>query len=602
MKKTIFILPALFALASCEMDFYRSDTMTSAMLKDDPGAAVYTTDGNYSLFKDFIMYNESEYSNNTYVRHYFQMTEFRGDNACLTGITEDPLANAMCYTDVPATGECYNLGYFWYISYKIIYGANSNIESIPEGASVESDHMLGENYFMRAICHLNLCNLFARPYARNNGQNPGVVLRTSTDCSVTERATVAAVYDQIVKDLEKAAQLMQNGTPRGDKGYISYDAARGLLTRVYLYMGRDNDVITLANEMLGADPASHLDQNIISGSSGYYANARTSEETLWCVAKTSTDEGYSGKSQIGSMYFDPSSVGAQGWCEIYWSDPLIELFSRYPQDKRFQAYFAQLGKTNDGTKMVHWPGTLESDGHRGDIVVNNISGNDATGYSFTYEGKTYQIQTATINTYPVNYVTGLPAEFAVIDEELAENGIADATRVYIRDNVTNSGIRNTYPVYTMSKFSWQDGDPMLASPVMIRWAEVILNRAEARAKTGDEQGALDDVNIIRNRAGLTGDAEMTLANYRERGYETVLDVVLDERRLELCFEGHRAIDLYRNGKAIDRRFAGIHAWDVLDPDELDYLYPYYIPYDEVSVSGIPQNEKLPYPTSGDDGE
>ena len=188
MKKIIFIFLALVALSSCEMDFYRSDTMTSAMLKDNPGAAVYTTDGNYSMFKDILMYNESEYSNNTYVRHYFQMNEFRGDNATLSGITEDPLANAMCYTDNPSTGQCYNLGYFWYVSYKIIYGANSNIESMEEGASAETDHILGENYFMRAFCHFSLCNLYARPYSRNNGQDPGIVLRTSTDCSVTERA------------------------------------------------------------------------------------------------------------------------------------------------------------------------------------------------------------------------------------------------------------------------------------------------------------------------------------------------------------------------------------------------------------------------------
>ena len=597
MKKIIFIFLALVALSSCEMDFYRSDTMTSAMLKDNPGAAVYTTDGNYSMFKDILMYNESEYSNNTYVRHYFQMNEFRGDNATLSGITEDPLANAMCYTDNPSTGQCYNLGYFWYVSYKIIYGANSNIESMEEGASAETDHILGENYFMRAFCHFSLCNLYARPYSRNNGQDPGIVLRTSTDCSVTERATVAAVYEQVVKDFAKAASLMQSDRSREtNKGYISYDAARAMLTRVYLYMGKNEDVITLANEMLGSDPASKLESDILSGTSSNFANAKDRNETLWCVAKIATDAGYTPKSQIGSMYYDPSSVGATGWCEIYWSDPLIELFSRYPQDKRFQAYFAQISPTNDGKKMVHWPGDEQPDGHRANFVVNNISGNDTDGYSFTYSGQTYQIKKTTVNTYPVYYVDNFPSDIAVPDDELNDVlGITNATRVYVRDNVSAGGIRQTYPAYTMSKFSWQDGDPMLSSPVMIRWAEVILNRAEALAKTGNNQDALDDVNIIRNRAGLTGEAEMTLANYQERGYESVLDVVLDERRLEFCFEGQRALDLYRNGKAIDRRFAGVQCWDVLEPDELDYLYPYYIPYDEVSVSGIPQNEKNAYP-------
>ena len=50
MKKIITLFAAAAALVSCNLDFYRSDTMTSAMLGANPGAAVYTTDGNYSMF------------------------------------------------------------------------------------------------------------------------------------------------------------------------------------------------------------------------------------------------------------------------------------------------------------------------------------------------------------------------------------------------------------------------------------------------------------------------------------------------------------------------------------------------------------------------
>ena len=45
MKKILTIGIALLTLASCDMDFYRSDVMTSNMLKANPDAAVYTTDG-----------------------------------------------------------------------------------------------------------------------------------------------------------------------------------------------------------------------------------------------------------------------------------------------------------------------------------------------------------------------------------------------------------------------------------------------------------------------------------------------------------------------------------------------------------------------------
>ena len=185
MKKILLIVSlAALGLVSCEMDHYRTDTMTSDQLKKDPGAAVYTTDGNYALFKDELEYKGNYSGGNSYVRHFFQMAEFRGDNATLSGSTTDPLYNEFCYTD---NGTQKNIQHLWWCSYKIIYGANSNIEAIDETASSEASHMKGENYFMRAICHFNLVNIFAKPLACGEG-NLGVVLRTSTDCSVTERA------------------------------------------------------------------------------------------------------------------------------------------------------------------------------------------------------------------------------------------------------------------------------------------------------------------------------------------------------------------------------------------------------------------------------
>ena len=67
-------------------------------------------------------------------------------------------------------------------------------------------------------------------------------------------------------------------------------------------------------------------------------------------------------------------------------------------------------------------------------------------------------------------------------------------------------------------------------------------RAEARAELGDVNNALTDINIIRNRAGLS-----ILPNNLSK--DSVLSAIMHERQVELFSEwGHRWFDLRRSGK------------------------------------------------------
>ncbi|MEQ9438895.1 MAG: RagB/SusD family nutrient uptake outer membrane protein [Cyclobacteriaceae bacterium] len=77
---------------------------------------------------------------------------------------------------------------------------------------------------------------------------------------------------------------------------------------------------------------------------------------------------------------------------------------------------------------------------------------------------------------------------------------------------------------------------------ILRMGEIYLNRAEAKAKTGDIAGALADLNAVHTRAGL--DALTT------SGTEATLAAIWEERKLELAFEGHRFFDLVRTGQAL----------------------------------------------------
>jgi len=75
--------------------------------------------------------------------------------------------------------------------------------------------------------------------------------------------------------------------------------------------------------------------------------------------------------------------------------------------------------------------------------------------------------------------------------------------------------------------------------IILRIAEMFLNRAEAKAHLDDLDGALDDLNIIRIRAGV-GEIAPIPTNK-----EQVLQAISKESKLEFAFEGHRYFNLMR---------------------------------------------------------
>lgn len=76
--------------------------------------------------------------------------------------------------------------------------------------------------------------------------------------------------------------------------------------------------------------------------------------------------------------------------------------------------------------------------------------------------------------------------------------------------------------------------------ILIRLADIILLRAEMRNNKGDTQGAIDDVNLIRDRAkALHYDAATEGTDIKA--------VVFREREKELLLENHRYYDAIRNG-------------------------------------------------------
>lgn len=135
------------------------------------------------------------------------------------------------------------------------------------------------------------------------------------------------------------------------------------------------------------------------------------------------------------------------------------------------------------------------------------------------------------------------------------------------------GITYTYPYKYKLLSAGVDTEYEMA----LRLAEQYLIRAEAEAQEGNLSGAIADVNIIRNRAGLPNSTTaMTTA--------AVMAAVMQERRIELMTEwGHRWLDLKRTDQA-DAVLSSEKTWWVTS----DQLYP--IPTKELLADpGMLQN-------------
>jgi hypothetical protein len=102
---------------------------------------------------------------------------------------------------------------------------------------------------------------------------------------------------------------------------------------------------------------------------------------------------------------------------------------------------------------------------------------------------------------------------------------------------------------------------------VIRYAEVLLNLAEAIARTTGtvDARAVALLNAVRNRsdAGTT----FTVASFANS--TALIDAILKERRIELLGEGFRSPDLLRLGLAIPGK-ANVNA---INPTQSEYIWP-----------------------------
>lgn len=121
----------------------------------------------------------------------------------------------------------------------------------------------GEARLLRALCYYSLLQLYARPYADGNGSKPGLPLRLLPETNALNndlaRSTVAEVYAQILADLDFAEQNLPLSYTAAVQSIPATtlnvtrahrNTAIALKTRVYLTMGKYDDVIREANKLV----------------------------------------------------------------------------------------------------------------------------------------------------------------------------------------------------------------------------------------------------------------------------------------------------------------------------------------------------------------
>jgi hypothetical protein len=148
----------------------------------------------------------------------------------------------------------------WRVYYKIIRAANSVLQVAPADATDETlKAYRGQALAARAFAYFNMAQLYQFTYKGNETKLcvPIVTENMESDKqSNNPRATVQAVYDLIVDDLNNAVSLL-DGYKRADKSMIDQAVAYGLRARVNLVMQNWSEAAAdaaKALEVSGAEP------------------------------------------------------------------------------------------------------------------------------------------------------------------------------------------------------------------------------------------------------------------------------------------------------------------------------------------------------------
>jgi len=128
----------------------------------------------------------------------------------------------------------------WLDAYEVVNTANNVITALDLFEGDERDQIEGEARFLRAAMLFDLVRVYGKPYAAGDASSQigvPIVLEPTRGISTEDnvpRASVQAVYEQVITDLTAARDLLPAENPRGFADYASTYTASAMLSRVYL--------------------------------------------------------------------------------------------------------------------------------------------------------------------------------------------------------------------------------------------------------------------------------------------------------------------------------------------------------------------------------
>lgn len=293
--KYTFLLGLISFASSCDMDI-----TPSTSIEVTPGNSLIQNRDNIEKFRNGMMarYRATQYGINSYT------TEVQCDmfNAAADFGNRNGSPHRM---DIGFTPSDYSLRDVWANNYYAIKGINVFLSQIDQFKGAEVDVAYGQvckgyALFFRAAQYHQLVRHYAKDYEPSTANTElGVPLLLEHNIEARPaRATIKAVYDQIIKDLEGAEQLLAKeiGTPRA--GFPTVDAVKALKARVLLAMHNYKDAASTAKSIIDGNKYTLSSNN--QEMTAEYTNDN-GNEAIFQLAATLTEEG-SGRNDIYTLY------------------------------------------------------------------------------------------------------------------------------------------------------------------------------------------------------------------------------------------------------------------------------------------------------------